>query len=457
MSSPVLSALEAPVLRDSAPDPAVLAFFKAVTPTIVRRGLKFRDIAFLRGERAVGCFRDFQEGRSRLLVAFRHPYGDEPQLLGDAISRVVPRLARKAGTPLPRLNHVHFIHGYEVPYWAPPIVRWILPRVGAVPVHHVKLDSKGVDRLRTLMREGPFPVALAPEGQVSYVSRDVPRLEQGFARLGVWCAEDMEKAGRPEEVTVLPLSVHHDHGREAPRFLERILLMLEDDCGIPRKPGASPRDRLLAAAEALVAEAEAFYAGLDGKAFERAEAGAGLDDRFAAVIEAALRAGERAMRLPAEGDVVRRVYAIRQAGWDRIFREDLRPGNPPPSPVRRALMDRAAAEAWYAMRHMELADIGFYLKFDVTAADEGDAEALIETAVNYRDLASRLRGGNITDRSDPFPRKAVIVAGEPMRVRPLLPAYRADRRATLEAMTKDLESRFRDCIRDFLESRTPSR
>ncbi len=445
MPRPILRARASVELESPRVSGALLTAYRSISPLYLRLAFKIRSIRLLRASVAVEAARDFQEGRSRLIFAFRHPYGHEPQVVAAAIARAVPAAARSAGRPLPRPLHAHFIHGHEVALWSGALVRWVLPRAGALPIHHVKMDAGGMERIRTHLRDGAFPLALAPEGQVSYSSSTVPRLERGFASLAFRCAEDLEAAGRPERVTVLPLSVHMRYGAGAERVLEGSIARLERECGIAGRSGEGPHERLRAVAAALVAHAEEFYAGLDR--IPRAEGAGSLNGRWAAVLEAALTVGEGALGLPSDGDLTRRVYRIRQAGWDRIYRDDLGSGErgTARSPLFRALADRAAGEAWFAMRHMELADIGAYLDFD-SLTDHEPLDLLLERAVNYLDLTSRLRGGNITDRLTPARSDAVIVAGRPLELRDRLADYRGGRKTALDAATEDLEARYLDCV-----------
>jgi hypothetical protein len=433
----MLRARSAPVLDEPKANRAVISAFAAVSPLYLRLILRFRKIAFIDGERLVRAFGDFQEGGNRLLIAFRHPYGDEPQLLAHAFARLLPREARRRGSPLRKTAHAIFVHGYEVPLWSGPLVRWLLPRAGAIPVHHVKFDSKGIGRIVGALKDGDYPLALAPEGQVSYTSSTVPRLEQGFARIAFWTAEALMKEGRSERTMILPLSVHYHYGKNANRTLERMLGMLEADCGLAGTAGEAPSRRLRAAAEAIVAMAERFYS--DSGRPPSSPPGVALKGRWSAVVEAALQSGEKALNLPSDGSVEHRFYRIRQEGWDRIYRTDL----DGMAPLARSLADRAAGEAWYAMRHMETADIGAYLDFDADLSDAA-TDDLVETAANYWDLTSRLRGGNISDRLRFFNKDAYLVVGEPLEVGERLSAYQIRRKEALRDLTAELANRFRD-------------
>ncbi|MCX7596068.1 MAG: 1-acyl-sn-glycerol-3-phosphate acyltransferase, partial [Fischerella sp.] len=48
----------------------------------------------------VDLYRQFQEGKIRFLIAFRHPQATDPLCLGYLLSRLVPRVARQQGVSL---------------------------------------------------------------------------------------------------------------------------------------------------------------------------------------------------------------------------------------------------------------------------------------------------------------------------------------------------------------------
>lgn len=302
MSRPMLRARPAPVLDEPRPNKLLIAAFKFISPLYVRLALRFRRISLVRGERLVEAFRDFQTGKTRLVIAFRHPYGDEPQLMAHAVAREVPRAARRLGAPLHRSTHAAFVHGYEVPLWLGPLVRWLLPRSGALSIHHVKFDSEGLKRIVLAMKDGEYPLALAPEGQVSYTSSSVPRLEQGFARISFWTAESLAKEGRTERTEVLPVSIHYRYGKRADRVLDRILGMAEAECGLAAPSADTYAGRLQAVAAAAVSSAERFY-GMHCGVPETG--GAALNVRWEKVIQAALSWGERILDLPSDGKIGR--------------------------------------------------------------------------------------------------------------------------------------------------------
>jgi hypothetical protein len=502
---PVQEAHPRHVLAPSRPSTPFLAFARAVAPFYLRFALKFQDIRLHNPVLLIQAFRQFQNKETRLLFAFRHPYGDEPQLLQHAFDQLVPRLAKKAGSPLPRRPHVRFIHGYDVAFWGGAFIRFVLPRAGAVPIQHLQADPAGMKQIRELLLNDTCPLALAPEGQISYRSASVPRLEPGTARIGFWCARDLDKAGRGEQALILPISVHYQYREQDAKKLQRFISKLEAFCGLspelsqaasdmlqtatdnrhaatdqsqaatraPQSYRHALRARLIRLENALIAHAERHYGLTPNADYEASRA---------AVIEAALQTGERMLGLqkpqekptesgqadsPTSEEIlnarITRVYRIRKAGWDRIYPIDVpQPDGESPethpqppqtasgAPLPQAMRHRDAGEGWYAMRHMELVDILEYL--DAAYLDaEGDPDGppfdrLCETAINLQDLACRMAGGNITTRANPLKKRAVILTGNPINLNERLPAYQQNMKQAVREVTETLREEYLQLI-----------
>jgi len=300
------------------------------------------------------------------------------------------------------------------------------------------------------MKDGEYPVALAPEGQVSYSSEELPRLESGAAHICAWCVEDLAKTGRPESVVILPISMHYRWEAASEPQLDRLIGRIESECGIKPPETASRFDRLSAAADSILAAAERHYSRFCAASLPR-PGNPTRAERLGDLREAALSAAERAFHLQPDGDAIRRVYKIRQTGWDRIFRSDLSDIEAQPG-LGRALADRAAGEAWYASRHMELVDLAYYLDFERLKEDD-PLELYIETAQNYFDLVSRLEGGNISNRINIKGKKAIVVIGEPILATDRLSGYGSNRKAAVESLNGDLKRAYADCIKEIREDR----
>ncbi len=413
--------------------------------------LKFRKIEIMNPAIVVDALHAFQAGETRLIVAFRHPYGDEPQLLFHIFEKLTPRYARRLHKPLKHSPGVRPVHDYAVALWGDAVIRFILPRVGAVPVYHVKYDRASIQAIRNVLKDGPSPLGIAPEGQISYHAETLPRIEQGTVRMGFWTVNDLDKAGRAEHVVVLPLSVHYRYFEKDAHKLLKKLKKTEAACGMetdtPAETFTSPAallPRVERLEETLLKKTEAFYR--DSYGYSPPEA-ASRHERWMALQPFALTIAETMLGIdPRHEDEVQRMYRVRQAAWDRIYPETPVEGL---GRLEKAFSDRRAGEAWHAMRHMELVDLMGYHDPDYFSAEFPQSltfDRLVETVYTLSDLAHRLMGGNITNRPNTVRKHAVIVAGEVMDLTEHLPAYRENSRQTVQTLTDALAGKFEDCI-----------
>lgn len=426
-----------------------------VAPAYLRVALGFRGIQILNPEAVVRAIDDFQQKRTRLIIAFRHAYGDEPQLLFHVFAYLVPRYARRLRTPLKRGAGMRPIHDYAVALWGDSVIRFILPRVGAVPVYHSKYDAASLNGIRGVMRDGPNPLGLAPEGQISYHAETLPRIEQGTIRMGFWCVRDLEKAGRPEHVRVLPLSVHYRYDPRDAKKIAKALSHIEQLCGLePAAANAEPAlesllVRIDRAESSLLRMTEAYYADTYGYRPPAApETGAdsayARHDRWMALLPFAIGVAEQILGIePESADTVQRMYRVRQAGWDRVYPESPVEGL---APLEKALADRRTGEAWYAMRHMELVDVMGYHDPGYLDAADPSFDRIVETVLTLTDLAHRLMGGNITNRPNNIRKQAVLVPGGLIDLTDKLPEYRINAKQTVQALTERLSAEFLNCI-----------
>jgi hypothetical protein len=443
--------------RTSAP---LMRLGHLILPPYLRLALRFSRIEIRQPDQIITALRDFQAGRTRLLVAFRHPYGDEPQLLTHVFDQLIPRLAKKLGAALQAGLHLRLVHDYAVPLWGDALIRYILPRAGALPVYHVKFDPVSLKAIRQVLLNDRSPLGLAPEGQISYHSEALPRIEQGAVRMGFWCAQDLARAGRPERMHILPLSVHYRYDRREIGKIRTAVAGLERCCGLPPTPNdarlkTAPEDlnaladRLDLIEERVLALTESFYATTCAYQIPGSP-DVTWQQRWELLQDCALEAAEHRLGLPVgSGDRIPRVYRIRQSCWDRIY-----PDKPASNqaPLAEALADRQAGEAWYAMRHMEFVDL---MAYHDTAylRRAGDAavrfDRLVETLINLQDLAARLMGGNITTRPNNLRKTAILLPGPVLDLQERLPEYLQDARSATRDATSELGLRFEQCIKEY--------
>ena len=181
-------------------------------------------------------------GKSRCIIAFRHPNGGEAQILLWYILFILRRKARKEGIKFCKRPFVSFVYGYEVVRWGGTIARWAMPGTGAMPIHHSKVDSAGMSRIFSAIIDGPYPLAIAPEGQVSYTTESIPRLEQGTVRIGFQAAERLEKKDKNCPVEILPVSIHFRYGSMGRWSLNKLIRKIEKYTGF-KQDGAGFNER----------------------------------------------------------------------------------------------------------------------------------------------------------------------------------------------------------------------
>jgi len=481
---PIRKAHKRHVLPRSKTSQALLVAGRVLMPAYMQAVLRFRGVEIRKVDKAIAALRDFEEGRTRLIVAFRHPYGDESQLLFQAFNNLIPRAARRSGFRLRRRPHLRFLHDYAVPLWGDAFIRYMLPRIGAVPVYHVKFDSTSLKLIRGILLEDRYPLSLAPEGQVSYRSESLPRIEQGTVRMGFWTVKDLEKLGRPEHVKILLLSIHYHFDPRDEKKLWAVLDRLDRICGYNQSPvlakfrtGPSTTIGLQRRVDALENRvldiAEAYYAASYGLAVAprppvddgdpdaapaatvtSPEAVVARRARWVALMACALDTAEHVLGLVGttpDGDRVQRIYRIRQECWDRIYPEQPVDGL---SPLEIALAHRRTGEAWYAMRHMEFCDILYYLEPGYEQGRTGTGpsyDRIVEAVYSLDDLVSRLMGGDFSNRMNLIRKHAVIVAGDPIDLNDYNVKGEKVSRAACQKATDELKHRFEALIEESYE------
>jgi hypothetical protein len=413
-------------------------------------------------ERLVRAYQDMQDGRIRLIVAFRHPGVEDGTLVFRLMSGIVNAEARRLGMKLSRPARGYLLYGRDVPEWSGQFLSWMLPLLGAIPVYPGRYDSRSISTLRRYLTDMPHPVALAPEGQVTYHNERVAALEPGTAQLGFWCMEDLKKQSRAEEVAIIPVCTSYHYDPRDWKGLLRLLGRVERESGLTPLEGLVPRDsedprgfaapsarektfiRVMRVQRHLLGIVEAFYARFFGAAFPSPsgeETAADLQERLHRVCEAALTVLERFFQVKTRGDFVQRVLAIRQVGMSWMHRDDI-PDVEALSPVERALADRVAQESWLCMRHMEMVDVLEYFRVDYLRPDSS-FDRFVESITDLWDVVNRIKGGNISGRINPFRKTARIVVNEPITVSPLWDQYTENRRKAVAVLTQRIMESFR--------------
>ncbi|MDR1903890.1 MAG: acyltransferase [Treponema sp.] len=400
---------------------------------------------FLKGKRYFfDSFDRALRGKSRCILAFRHPCGGEPQMLSWFILFKFRALAKKSGYTFARAPHTVFVYGYEVVRWGGAIARMVMPRLGAMPVHHAKLDTRGMSRIYRAITEGPYPLAIAPEGQVSYTAESIPRLEQGVIRIGFHAADRLQHSGSNCPVEILPVSVHFRYGVWGKLALKSLVGKIEKYTGLGKgnkdAGELSMQERILHCREHILAVNEKRY-GLPVYPDRP------YTERINAVIDAALNYTEMLLGLQkGRGEIIDRMYHLRQICWDRIYL----PGTnvlDDFSPVERSVKDLRAGEAWHAGRHLEVVDFSWYFR-GALPSEDAPLHTRIEYVQNLWDFANRTMGGAYANRTNIFPRRVIFRAAPPINLSARLPEYRSNRKAVVRKVMDELKDAYMNCIEE---------
>ncbi|MEG3849385.1 1-acyl-sn-glycerol-3-phosphate acyltransferase [Microcoleus sp. herbarium19] len=453
-------------------NPLIVRGCQQILPCWLRLRTNISDIQAENVETLAELFHQFQDRKVRFLLAFRHPNSDDPYCLGQLVWKLVPQAARQKGIPLQFPVHSHFIYDRGIPLWAGSAVGWLYSRLGGTPIVRGKIDRPGLRSARDLFANSQFPIAAAPEGATNGHNEIVSPLEPGIAQMGFWCVEDLHKADRTEKVFIVPIGIQYRYVNPPWQSLEKLLTQLEIDCGLPplectdnanleaeNLASENPERkfqylRLIRLGSHLLAVMENFYSrfyhrnllpapsnltslSLPGKT-ENNSGNEVMVARLQTLLDAALQVAEEYFNLKPKGSLIDRCRRLEQAGWDYIYREDIK-DIAALCPLERGLADRLAEEASLRMWHMRLVEsfvsvTGRYVQEELTA------ERLAETTLLLRDVLTRIKGGNPFARPALGKQQVQMTVGEPISVSDRWEEYQSSRRLAVAELTQDLQS-----------------
>ncbi|MEO1069262.1 MAG: 1-acyl-sn-glycerol-3-phosphate acyltransferase [Cyanobacteria bacterium J06638_6] len=443
-------------------DNRILALVRLGLPYWMRWREQIQQVEVINTDELVHLFKAFSAKETRFLLAFRHPSPLDSFCLAHLLWYAVPQRARELGIELNRPVHAHFIYDRGIPLWAGDWVGWIYSRLGGTPIQRGKIDRQGLRSARDLFANGQIPIAAAPEGGNNGHTEIVSPLEPGIAQMGFWCVDDMQSQGRHEQVAIAPLGIAYRYITPPWPEIDRWLDRLEQENGIapattPYAPGDTTTAateqryrRLYTLGEHLLTLMEGYYR----RVYQQTLPLSSLSDvdpdtpsesvpehfaqRLEALMNAALNVAETYFQLPGKGSAIDRCRRIEQAGWDRIFRQDIAGESPLPA-VERGLADREAEEASLRMWHMRLVE-NFVAVTGQYVRQRPSAERFAETVMILRDTVCVIQG------ESPFPRpqlgsqRAVLTVGEPISVSDRWPDYKASRKQAVAQLTADLQT-----------------
>ncbi|MGP1383573.1 MAG: 1-acyl-sn-glycerol-3-phosphate acyltransferase [Thainema sp.] len=478
-----------PPMEFISPDftPWVFNIAKAALPLWMKLRTDLVDIQADNVETLAELYQQFQAQKIRFLIAFRHPKPEDSYAIAHLLWSLVPQAARQHNIPLQSSTHAHFLYDRGIPLWAGEFVGWIYQKLGGIPIQRGKVDRAGLRSARDLFANGQFPMAASPEGGNNGHSGIVSPLEPGVAQMGFWCVEDLHKQSRPESVLILPLSLQYHYLTPPWDAIEALLNQLERDSGLAQPsrsavtlPNHTQPDqispsrlqdlyqRLFGLGEHLLSIMQQFYADYypesaalsassssasrSADATESAGAtataanlpNAQLAETLNNLLNVALHVAEHYFQLTPKGSMIDRCRRLEQAGWERIYRDDLKTIDQL-SPVQKGLADRVAEEASLRMWHMRIVETfvavtGEYVK------EQPSADRFAETLMLLRDMVVQIKGEKAFPRPSLGAQQVKMRVGTPLSVSDRWPTYRQSRRQAIEQLTQDLQAALEELL-----------
>lgn len=419
-------------------------------PLYLRTKTALRQINTENVETLVDLYRQFQAGKIRLLLAFRHPSADDPLCLAQLIWKVMPKVAKQQGITLEQPLHAHFMYDRGIPLWAGDRMGWLYSQLGGTPIHRGKIDLVGLRSARDLFVNGQYPLAAAPEGATNGHSEVISPLEPGISQLAFWGVEDIRKAGRSEQVLILPIGIKYHYITPPWTAVERLLSDLERDVGVaPVVATSAPSnetelyERLYRLGGYLLLKMEEFYTRfyhrtLPDAAAELPASHEQLMSRLNTLLDVALQVAEDYFGLQGKkGTFIDRCRRLEQAGWDYIYRDDLKPEAI--SPLERGLADRVAEEADLRVWHMRIVE-SFVAVTGNYVREKPSVERFAETALLMWDMIARIKGESPFNRPQLGNQSALVTVGQPLSVSDRWESYQGGRRHAKQAVAELTQS-----------------
>jgi hypothetical protein len=447
-------------------NPLALGTMQALLPAWLQLKISISEIRGENLEQLVELYRQFDAGKVRFFLAFRHPSIDDPFCMAYLLGHLVPAAARRQKAKLRSPVHSYFLYDRGIPLWAGSFAGWLFPRIGGSSIVRGKVDMLGLRAARDLFVNGAFPLAAAPEGATNNHSELVSPLEPGVAQLGFWCVEDLIKANRQEQVLIVPVGIQYHYPQASGQRLRAILNQLEADVGLPplETPTAAAADveiadleaalypQLLRLSDTLLGVMEKFYADFYGQTLPDLSLDSTLKHsnaervaRLQRLIAIALQVAESYFGVHPKGSFVDRCRRLEQAGWDRIYREDVTQL----STFERGLADWLAEEASLRMWHMRLTE-AFVAVTGNYVLEKPTADRFAEMTLILWKIVTWIKGGNPNRPPNLGKRWVQMTIGQPLSVRERWPEYAANRRSAKQAvtdLTQDLQVALQSLIK----------
>jgi len=294
---------------------------------------------------------------------------------------------------------------------------WLFQRIGCYSVRRGRRDRASMEMTEKLLVEGQR-VVLFPEGQTYGLNDLMLPFQEGALLMAFRAAEEMERRGIAAPLLLVPCAIKYVYERSMLDEITASLGRLEAALRLPSME-APPYVRLRRIAEESVARVEREEGVTPDPSDELDERILAVRQRMAAALAEALGA-----ELSPDAEFPVLVQALANA-YDDYSEKAGGAG------VRAAEAD-ALRRRWLKLKTF----VGFR---DHYVREWPSAE-------RYVDVLSRLETDLFGKSGIRGLRRAVVRVGEPLDVKPHLPAYRASRREALSDLTRQIEERVKTLL-----------
>lgn len=386
------------------------------------------SVSILNQEALIDGLEKFYDKNHKLIIAFRHVAKEDAQVMMYALNRKIHRQIRKRNRHRDKTDkiiaHAQFIYGIDALNWAGKAAAWLFPRIGCVPVQNGSSNRNGLNILRNGMREGKFPIALAPEGQVTYHMYTCYPIASGVASLASWADDD-------KDVIILPVAIGYKHTDHPEQFIRSVVERWEHLSGI--KLDTDRSTPILA----LLHKVFDITVSLLNEMYElHGETTLTPREQINAICEKALDLAEQLANVRAEGTILDRLFKVRYTGMDAIHPNWFNPFQI--APVKRSLADFDALKAHVYLRHSQVVDVLEYIHPEYITSPCSAGRAC-EFALNLLDVLNRIQGGNINSRFTPRNKKAIVSIGNAIHFSQS-ETRSSTKRNRLKAITNEVQS-----------------
>lgn len=129
---------------------------------------------------------------------------------------------------------------------APPFLEspWhgLLSRLGLFPVSQDLPDKEAVRNAKDVLVNGPYPLMICPEGEISWQNERLTDLRGGAASIGCEAAEALQKLNLDKKVFIIPVGIKFHFEENILPALEKKLTQLERHLDIA--PSPTPKNML---------------------------------------------------------------------------------------------------------------------------------------------------------------------------------------------------------------------